>query len=315
MDYKDFGLVNTKNMFQDAITNHYAVPAFNFYNMETLTAIISAARDTHSPVILAVSESALNYMGGDTLMGMIWGLKLRPSDMVALHLDHGHSFESCVNAIKLGFSSVMIDGSALAFDENISLTQTVVQYAHKYDVSTEAELGSLAGIEDENTKSEKSSYTNPDDVVNFVNATNADSLAIAIGTSHGAHKRKSDTEELRFDILKRIADQLPDFPLVLHGASTIPQDFVNQINKFGGQIQNARGIPADQLRRAVEMNICKINTDSDLRLAFTAGVRQELFSAPEKFNPRDYLSVARQNIYKTCITEIKEITQSANRLK
>ena len=204
---------------------------------------------------------------------------------------------------------------ALAFDENISLTQTVVQYAHKYDVSTEAELGSLAGIEDENTKSEKSSYTNPDDVVNFVNATNADSLAIAIGTSHGAYKRKSDTEELRFDILKRIADQLPDFPLVLHGASTIPQDFVNQINKFGGQIQNARGIPADQLRRAVEMNICKINTDSDLRLAFTAGVRQELFSAPEKFNPRDYLSVARQNIYKTCITEIKEITQSANRLK
>ena len=311
MDYKDFGLVNTKQMFANALANHYAVPAFNFYNMETLAAIVAAARDTHSPVILAVSESALKYMGDDMLRGMIWGLNLTPNENVALHLDHGSSFESCVHAIELGFSSVMIDGSKLPFDANADLTRTVVEFAHKYDVSVESELGTLSGIEDENTQSATSSYTNPDDVVNFVNQTGTDSLAIAIGTSHGAYKRKSDDEELRFDILDAVAKQLPDFPLVLHGASSVPEQFVKTINEFGGKMTNARGIAPDQLRRAVQMNICKINVDSDSRLAFTAGVREQLATHPENyFNPRDYLNAGRKNIYANCVDEIKNIMQS-----
>lgn len=314
MDYKDFGLVNTKKIFADALARHYAVPAFNFYNMETLSAIVNAAHDTKSPVILAVSESALKYMGEDLLRGMIWGLNLKDSDKVALHLDHGSSFESCVNAIKLGFSSVMIDGSKLPFDANVALAKQVADYAHQYDVSVEAELGVLSGIEDENTKSETSSYTNPDDVVSFVNSTNIDSLAIAIGTSHGAYKRKSDDEELRFDILDAVAKQLPDFPLVLHGASSIPQHFVKTINEFGGKMSNARGIAVDQLKRAVEKNICKINVDSDSRLAFTAGVREFLATKPENFNPRDYLSLGKQNIYNNCVEEIKNIMNSGNKL-
>ncbi len=314
MDYKDFGLVNTKKIFADALARHYAVPAFNFYNMETLSAIVNAAHDTKSPVILAVSESALKYMGEDLLRGMIWGLNLKVSDKVALHLDHGSSFESCVNAIKLGFSSVMIDGSKLPFDANVALAKQVADYAHQYDVSVEAELGVLSGIEDENTKSETSSYTNPDDVVSFINSTNIDSLAIAIGTSHGAYKRKSDDEELRFDILDAVAKQLPDFPLVLHGASSIPQHFVKTINEFGGKMSNARGIAVDQLKRAVEKNICKINVDSDSRLAFTAGVREFLATKPENFNPRDYLSLGKQNIYNNCVEEIKNIMNSENKL-
>lgn len=314
MDYKDFGLANTKKIFADALARHYAVPAFNFYNMETLSAIVNAAHDTKSPVILAVSESALKYMGEDLLRGMIWGLNLKDSDKVALHLDHGSSFESCVNAIKLGFSSVMIDGSKLPFDANVALAKQVADYAHQYDVSVEAELGVLSGIEDENTKSETSSYTNPDDVVSFVNSTNIDSLAIAIGTSHGAYKRKSDDEELRFDILDAVAKQLPDFPLVLHGASSIPQHFVKTINEFGGKMSNARGIAVDQLKRAVEKNICKINVDSDSRLAFTSGVREFLATKPENFNPRDYLSLGKQNIYNNCVEEIKNIMNSENKL-
>ena len=314
MDYKDFGLVNTKRMFSDALSRHYAIPAFNFYNMETLRAIISAARDTRSPVILAVSESALKYMGEDLLRGMIWGLNITDTDGVALHLDHGSSFESCVNAIKLGFSSVMIDGSKLPFDANAALAKQVSDYAHQYDVTVEAELGVLSGIEDENTKSEKSSYTNPDDVVNFVNATNIDSLAIAIGTSHGAYKRKSDDEELRFDILDAVAKQLPDFPLVLHGASSIPKTFINKINEFGGKMSNARGIAVNQLKQAVKKNICKINVDSDSRLAFTAGVREILSTKPDDFNPRDYLSLGQKYVYDNCIDEIKNIMNSANKL-
>lgn len=314
MDYKDFGLTNTKEVFLDALANHYAVPAFNFYNMETLSAIVSAARETKSPVILAVSESALKYMGSDLLMGMIWGLNIKPTEKIALHLDHGGSFEACVNAIKLGFSSVMIDGSKLPFDANSDLAKKVSDFAHKFDVSVEAELGTLSGIEDENTQSEYSSYTNPDDVVNFVNATGIDSLAIAIGTSHGAYKRKSDNEKLRFDILEKIATELPDFPLVLHGASSIPQRYVNTINKFGGNMSNARGIPVEQLKQAVEMNICKINVDSDSRLAFTAGVREILTEKPDTFNPRDYLGKGMKNIYENCIDEIKNIMNSENKI-
>lgn len=314
MKYTDLGLVNTREMFADAISRKYAVPAFNFYNMETMQAILNAARTARSPVILAVSESALKYMGDDMLIGMIRGANISPSNRIALHLDHGGSFDACAHAIEIGFSSVMIDASKLPFDENAELSRRVAEYAHKFNVSVEAELGTLSGIEDENTHSNVSSYTNPDDVVNFVNATGIDSLAIAIGTSHGAYKRKSDDEELRFDILHDVAKKLPEFPLVLHGASSIPQKFVNEINKFGGNISGARGIAPDQLRRATEMNICKINVDSDSRLAFTAGVRKSLFEKPNGFNPRDYMGLGRENIYENCLDEIKNIMGSNNKL-
>jgi len=314
MTYSDFGLVNTKDMFADAIDHGYAVGAFNFYNMETLKAIVNAARETRSPVILAVSESALKYMGDDMLMGMIAGLKLNPRDGVALHLDHGGSFEACAHAIEIGFSSVMIDGSKLPFDENVKISRRVAEFAHAHNVTVEAELGTLAGIEDENTFGTSSSYTNPRDVIEFVHQTKTDSLAIAIGTSHGAYKRKSDAEELRFDILADIAAELPRYPLVLHGASNIPQNFVEQINEFGGEISGARGIPAPQLRRAVEMNICKINVDSDSRLAFTAGVRATLSANPSGFNPRDYLGAGMKNVYENCMNEIRSIMNSENKL-
>lgn len=314
MNYTKLGLVNTDEMLQRALRDEYAVGAFNIYNMETMRAIIIAARETRSPVILAVSESALEYMGGDMLMSMIAGARIKPTEQIALHLDHGHSYESCMRAIDMGFSSVMIDASNLPFDENIALSARVAKYAHQHNVSVEAELGALRGFEDEYTKSNKAQFTQPDDVVEFVSKTGIDSLAIAIGTSHGAYKRKSSTEKLRFDILAEIAEKLPDFPLVLHGASNIPTQIVNKINKNGGKINDARGIPADQLRRAVSMNICKINVDSDSRLAFTAGVRSALKSHPENFNPREYIRVGMGMMYENTITEINKIMNSANRI-
>lgn len=311
MNYKDFGLVNTKHMFKNAMIGGYAVPAFNFYNLETLKSILDAVTETNSPVILAVSESALKYMGPDLLMGMIAGAKFKPGN-IALHLDHGGSFEACKACIDIGFSSVMIDGSGLPIDENMALAKKVADYAHQFDVSVEAELGVLAGIEDENTHSEQNIYTDPSDVIKFVNGTGIDSLAIAIGTSHGAYKRKTDNEELRFDILDEIAKLLPEFPLVLHGASSIPQHLVETINEFGGEISNARGIPTDQIRRAVEKNICKINVDSDARLAFTAAVRQSLAENPTNIDPRKYLTSAMTKMRETYIWEIREVMKSEN---
>ena len=314
MKYSDFGFVNTREMFRDAIARKYAVPAFNFYNMETLTAIVAAARKTHSPVILAASESAMKYMGDDMLLGLAAGVCAAPYERIALHLDHGHSLDACIHAIELGFSSVMIDASAMPFDENIKLSRDVVKYAHRHNVSVEAELGVLAGIEDENTKSGASSYTHPDDVVAFVGRTGVDSLAIAIGTSHGAYKRKSDDESLRFDILREIAKRIPDFPLVLHGASSVPEKYLDIINHNGGKMRGARGIDTTQLSRAAKTNICKINVDSDLRLGFTAGVRETLKSAPAEFNPRGYLSAAIQNMTDICIDEITHIMHSKNKI-
>ncbi len=314
MKYSELGLVNTRNMFADAIVRKYAVPAFNFYNMETLMAILNATRLTRSPAILAVSESALKYMGADMLAGMIMGANLSTADGVALHLDHGGTVESCVRAIELGFSSVMIDASKLPFDENVEITKQVVKIAHKHNVSVEAELGILAGIEDENTFSDKSSYTNSADVERFVQATGIDSLAIAIGTSHGAYKRRRDDEELRFDILADVATRMPGFPLVLHGASNIPQKLVTTINEFGGKITGARGIDVMQLRRATKMNICKINVDSDLRLGFVAAMRRELTMRPENFNPRDILSSAITTMSQICIDEIRDVMGSENKL-
>jgi fructose-bisphosphate aldolase class II len=312
MKYTEPGLVNTNKMFHDAITGGYAIPAFNFYNMETLNAILNAVRETHSPVILAVSESALKYMGDDMLIGMIRGANIQPHEQIALHLDHGSSIDACKKAIKLGFSSVMIDASKMPFDENIKISKNVAELAHKHNVSVEAELGTLGGIEDENTFG-TIGYTNPADVEKFVKETNIDSLAVAIGTSHGAYKRKATTEELRFDILADIATRLPDFPLVLHGASNIPQKLITTINEFGGKISGALGIDEIQLRRATKLNICKINVDSDLRLAFTAGVRKSLAQNPNNFNPRDYLREAQTSVTQTCIDEIKSIMGSENK--
>ena len=345
--YEKFGLANTDKMLKSALSGGYAVPAFNFYNMESLQAVIAAARETKSPVILGVSESALKYMGGEMCAAMVGaiikeqianskeqtkikdnnkvassasttiadcGLLTTHCNTVALHLDHGHSFESCKAAIDFGFSSVMIDGSALPFRENIALTKKVVAYAHKFGVSVEAELGALAGFEDEHTNSNHSSFTDPIQAVEFVHKTGCDSLAIAIGTSHGAYKRHSESESLRFDILKKVAKLMPELPLVLHGASIIPQDLVAQINTFGGKIKGAMGIDPAQIRRAVGINICKVNIDSDARLAWTAAVRKELRDAPTEFDPRKFLTSARGKMIEIYEYEIKKVMKSDGKM-
>ncbi|MBR3510617.1 MAG: ketose-bisphosphate aldolase [Alphaproteobacteria bacterium] len=309
MHYSDFGLSNTKRLLMSAMRGSYAVPAFNFYNMETLKAILKAAQITNSPIILAVSESALEYMDKDILMGMIRGAKYK-KNQIALHLDHGHSFEICKLAIDIGFSSVMFDGSALPLSENIKISRQVSDYAHKFNVSVETELGILSGTEDKNTKSKIHSYTDPTIVKDFVKQTKTDSLAVAIGTAHGAYKRKNKNESLRFDILEEIAKTIPSVPLVLHGASTIPEKYIKQINKFGGDIKNAYGIAPAQLRKAISFHIAKINIDSDSRLAFTAAIRETLSKNTDIFDPRKYLSYASEQITKNCIDEIQNIMGS-----
>lgn len=315
MKYTDLGLISTSETLKSALRNKFAVPAFNVYNMETLTAVISAARLTHSPVILAISESALKYMGQNMLIGLISGAKISPSERIALHLDHGSSVRSCMQAIDIGFSSVMLDFSKRSLDENISATKEIALYAHARDVTVESELGELSGIEDENTHNENSCYTDPKIVADFVRKTHTDSLAVAIGTSHGAYKRKSADDKLRFDILTEIQEQIPYTPLVLHGASSIPQDFVDDINKFGGNIQDSMGIDLEQLNfAATQTNICKINIDSDLRLGTTAAIRKYLATNPAIFNPREYLSAARDTVQDYCIFLIREIFKSYNKI-
>ncbi|MFQ6760021.1 MAG: ketose-bisphosphate aldolase [Alphaproteobacteria bacterium] len=315
MQFKTFGLSNTENMFIGAMRRHFAIPAFNAYNMETVQSIVSAARLSKSPVIIAISESALKYMGDDMLMGIIGGLKITPAEQIALHLDHGSSIESCMHAINIGFSSVMLDFSKRDIDENITATANIVRYAHARDVSVESELGILSGIEDETTYSTESAYTDPNTAKQFVDETGTDSLAIAIGTSHGAYKRKSADEKLRFDILDNIQNKIPTTPLVLHGASSIPTDLINNINKFGGKLHNAMGIDVAQLEfAATKTNICKINIDSDLRLCFTSAVRETLATRPEIFNPREYLSPARDCIRDMCIFQIRTIFHSNDKI-
>ena len=313
MHYSCFGLATTKSLLTRALNGGYAVPGFNFYNMETLQAILRAGEITQSPIILQVSEEALNYMTDDILMGMIAGAKYK-KNQIALHLDHGHSFESCRRAIDIGFSSVMFDGSALPLQDNIKISRRVADYAHKFDVSVETELGVLAGIEDETTKSDSHNYTDPSIVRDFVKQTNTDSLAVAIGTSHGAYKTKNTNQKLRFDILQQIAMNIPKTPLVLHGASSIPQKFVNTINKFGCDITGARGIPSVQLRHAIALHITKINVDSASRLAFTAAVRETLSREANVFNPRKYLTNAMDAITKNCINEIQNIMGSGYKI-
>ncbi len=291
-------LVTTKEMFEKAYNGGYAIGAFNVNNMEIVQGITEAAADLNAPLILQVSKGARAYANHTYLMKLVEAAVAETGLPIALHLDHGDSFDICKSCIDGGFTSVMIDASSKPFEENIEITRKVVEYAHDHGVVVEAELGTLAGIEDEvNVSAEDSSYTRPEDVQEFVEKTGCDSLAIAIGTSHGAYKFKPGTDpKLRFDILEDVAKRLPGFPIVLHGSSSVPQEFVKIINENGGNMPGAIGVPEDQLRKAASMAVCKINIDSDLRLAMTASVRQYLNEHPDHFDPRQYLKPARAAI-------------------
>ena len=329
--YKELGLVNTREMFKKAVAGGYAIPAFNFNTMEQMQAIVQAAVETKSPVIMQVSKGARAYANGTILRYMAQGAVEYAKELgcekpeIVLHLDHGDSFEICKECIDNGFSSVMIDGSHLPFEENIALTKKVVDYAHQHDVTVEAELGVLAGVEDEVSAAE-SHYTQPGEVIEFATRTGCDSLAISIGTSHGAYKFTpaqctKDPETgllvappLAFDILAEIEKKLPGFPIVLHGSSSVPQEEVATINKFGGALPNAIGIPEEQLRKAAKSAVCKINIDSDSRLAMTAAIRQHFAEHPDHFDPRQYLKPARENMKKMYIHKIVEVLGSNGHL-
>ena len=329
--YKDLGLVNTKKMFAKAVKGGYAIPAFNFNTMEQMQAIVQAAVETKSPVIMQVSKGARKYANPTILRYMAQGAVEYAKELgckkpqIVLHLDHGDSFETCKSCIDSGFSSVMIDGSSLPFKENIKLTKKVVAYAHKYDVTVEAELGVLAGVEDEVSAAE-SHYTKPEEVIEFAQKTGCDSLAISIGTSHGAYKFKPEQctrdpktgklipPPLAFDVLKAVEKKLPGFPIVLHGSSSVPQEYVDIINSNGGKLPDAVGIPEEQLRKAAKSAVCKINIDSDSRLAMTAAIRQHFNEHPDHFDPRQYLTPAREEMKKLYIHKIVKVLGSNNKL-
>lgn len=324
--YKELGLVNTKDMFKKAISGGYAIPAYNFNNMEQMQAIVQACVETKSPVIMQVSRGARDYANINLLRNMARGVVEYAHELgcdipITLHLDHGDSFETCKDCIDNGFSSVMIDGSSLPYEENVKLTRKVVEYAHQFDVTVEGELGVLAGIEDE-VSSAVSHYTRPEEVEDFVKKTGVDSLAISVGTSHGAYKftpeqctRNEDgllvPPELRFDILAEIEKKLPGFPIVLHGSSSVPQEYVKIINEHGGKLEDSVGIPEEQLRKASKSAVCKINIDSDGRLAMTATIRRIFDEKPGEFDPRKYLGPARDELKKMYIHKNIEVLGSA----
>ena len=330
VSYKKLGLVNTRKMFAKAVKGGYAIPAFNFNTMEQIQAIVQAAVETKSPVIMQVSKGARKYASATLLRYLAEGAVQYAKDLgckkpqIVLHLDHGDSFETCKSCIDSGFSSVMIDGSALPFKDNIKLTKKVVAYAHKRDVTVEAELGVLAGVEDDVSAAE-SHYTKPEEVIEFATKTGCDSLAISIGTSHGAYKFKPEqcTRDkngklvplpLAFNVLKAIEKKLPGFPIVLHGSSSVPQDEVDTINKYGGKLPDAVGIPEEQLRKAAKSAVCKINIDSDSRLAMTAAIRKHFAEHPEHFDPRQYLAPARESMKQMYIHKIVKVLGSNNKL-
>ncbi len=292
-------LVTTKEMFEKAYKGGYAIGAFNVNNMEIVQGITEACAEEKAPVILQVSKGARAYANHNYLVKLVEAaIMCNPELPVALHLDHGPDFETCKSCIDGGFSSVMIDASSKPFEENVEITKKVVEYAHAHGVVVEAELGTLAGVEDDvKVSAEDSSYTRPEEVAEFVEKTGCDSLAIAIGTSHGAYKFKPGTKpQLRFDVLHECEKMIPGFPIVLHGSSSVPQEYVEMINKFGGAMPGAIGVPEDQLREAARSAVCKINIDSDLRLAMTGTIRQFFAEHPDKFDPREYLKPARANI-------------------
>lgn len=309
-------LVTTTEMFQKAYAGGYAIGAFNVNNMEIIQGITEAAREVNSPLILQVSAGARKYAKPVYLRKLVEAAIEDTGLPMALHLDHGEDFEICKSCIDGGFTSVMIDGSKHSFEDNIALTRQVVEYAHAHGVVVEGELGRLAGIEDDvNVSAADSSYTDPDQVQEFVQATGVDSLAIAIGTSHGAYKFKPGTKpQLRFDILEEVSRRLLGFPIVLHGASSVIPKYVELINANGGQLKDAIGVPEDQLRQAAKMAVCKINIDSDLRLAMTAGVRQQLIADPAGFDPRGYLKVGRQYVKDLVKDKILHVLGSDNKV-
>ncbi len=320
--YSELGLVNTREMFKKAVNGGYAIPAYNFNNLEQLQAIVMACAETASPVIIQVSKGARSYANETMLRYMAMGAVKMAREMgseipIALHLDHGDTFELCKSCVDSGFSSVMIDGSHHSYEQNIELTRKVVEYAHQYDVTVEGELGVLAGIEDE-VVAEKSTYTRPEEVEDFVKKTGVDSLAISIGTSHGAFKFKvkpgEKVPDLRFDILQEIERRIPGFPIVLHGASSVVPEYVEIIQRFGGKMEGAVGIPEDQLRKAAASAVCKINIDSDGRLAVTARIREYLANHPEEFDPRKYLGDARKELVKLIKHKNEAVLGSAGRV-
>ena len=302
-------LVTTKEMFEKAYNGGYAIGAFNVNNMEIVQGITEAAKDLNAPLILQVSKGARAYANHTYLIKLVEAAVIETGLPICLHLDHGDSYELCRDCIDGGFTSVMIDASSKPLDENIAITKMVGEYAHDHGVVVETELGTLAGIEDEvKVKSEDSSYTRPEDVQEFVTHTGCDSLAIAIGTSHGAYKFKPGTKpQLRFDILEEVEHRLPGFPIVLHGSSSVPQELVAKVNKFGGNMPGAVGVPEDQLRQAASMAVCKINIDSDLRLAMTATIREFMAEHPDKFDPREYLKPARAAIKELVAHKITDV--------
>ena len=327
VSYKDLGLVNTKEMFAKAMKGGYAIPAYNFNNMEQMQAIIQACVETKSPVILQVSSGARKYANQTLLRYMAQGAVEYAKELgcknpeIALHLDHGDTFELCKSCIDTGFSSVMIDGSHLPYEENVALTKKVVEYAHQFGVTVEGELGVLAGVEDD-VSSEVSHFTKPEEVEDFVKRTGCDSLAISIGTSHGRQKFKPEQctlnadgvlipPPLAFDILEEIEKRIPGFPIVLHGSSSVPVEYVKIVEKFGGKLADSVGIPEEQLRKAAKSAVCKINIDSDGRLAMTAAVRKVFAEHPEEFDPRKYLGPARDELKKLYMHKNKEVLGSA----
>jgi fructose-bisphosphate aldolase class II len=327
VSYKDLGFVNTRNMFRKAMEGKYAIPAYNFNNMEQIQAIITACGKSASPVILQVSSGARKYANPTLLRYMGQGAVAMAREAgytneIALHLDHGDTFELCVSCIETGFSSVMIDGSHHSYEQNVELTRKVVDYAHKYDVTVEGELGVLSGIEDD-VQAAKSIYTQPEQVEDFVRKTGVDSLAISIGTSHGAYKFKPEQchlengilvpPPLRFDILEEIERRIPGFPIVLHGSSSVVPSYVKIINDNGGKLKAAVGIPAEQLRTAAKSAVCKINIDSDGRLVMTAMVRKVFAENPGEFDPRKYLGPARDELVKMMIDKNENVLGSAGR--
>jgi fructose-bisphosphate aldolase class II len=326
--YKELGLVNSRELFQKAVKGGYAVPAFNFNNLEQMQAIIGACVETKSPVILQVSSGARKYANQTLLKHLAKGAVDYARELgypvpIVLHLDHGDTFELCKSCVESGFSSVMIDGSHHPYAKNVELTRQVVEYAHKHDVSVEGELGVLAGIEDD-VSSEVTNYTKPDEVEDFVKKTGVDSLAISIGTSHGANKFKPEQctrnadgvlvpPPLRFDILEEVERRIPGFPIVLHGASSVPPELVKLINSNGGKLKDAVGIPEEQLRRAAASAVCKVNIDSDGRLAMTAAIRKVFVDNPAEFDPRKYLGPARDQLKELYKHKIVSVLGSANR--
>ena len=326
--YKELGLVNSKELFKKAIEGGYAIPAFNFNNMEQMQAIVAACVETKSPVIMQVSSGARKYANQTLLRYMAQGAVEYAKELgynipIVLHLDHGDSFELCKDCIESGFSSVMIDGSHLPYEENIALTKQVVEYAHQHGVTVEGELGILAGIEDD-VVAEHHTYTEPDEVVDFVTRTGVDSLAISIGTSHGAYKftpEQCTRDEngvlvpppLRFDILKEVEERIPGFPIVLHGSSSVPQEYVETINKYGGKLKDSIGIPEKWLREAATSAVCKVNIDSDGRLAMTAAIREVMANDPAEFDPRKYLGPAREELKKLYMHKTINVLGSAGK--